>query len=201
MSDQGRDRRPGEPPGGEPLRARIRRHGPERPCSPSSGSETSPAEAASDRSLSWRRAGPEDAASVRTLTRAAYARWVPLIGREPLPMTADYQVAVRDHRIDLLMADGVLVGLVETIDEGDVLLVENVAVAPGRQGEGLGRRLMARAEAVARELGCERLRLYTNQRFETNVALYLRLGYQIDGETPVAGVGVRVDMSKRLGAD
>ena len=34
-----------------------------------------------------RRATPRDAEAVRALTRAAYAKWVPLIGREPRPMT------------------------------------------------------------------------------------------------------------------
>ena len=42
-----------------------------------------------------RRATPADASAVRDLTRAAYARWVPVIGREPGPMNADYDLAVR----------------------------------------------------------------------------------------------------------
>jgi hypothetical protein len=40
-----------------------------------------------------RRATPPDAPAVRDLTRAAYAKWVPVLGREPLPMTADYDAA------------------------------------------------------------------------------------------------------------
>ena len=44
-----------------------------------------------------RRAAPPDAEAVRSLTRKAYAKWIPVIGREPKPMTADYEVAVRDH--------------------------------------------------------------------------------------------------------
>ena len=42
-----------------------------------------------------RRAGPSDALAVRELTRQAYAKWVPVIGREPTPMTADYERIVR----------------------------------------------------------------------------------------------------------
>ena len=53
-------------------------------------------------------AGEEDAWAIRELTRAAYAKWVPVIGREPKPMMADYAEAVRSHRIDLLYADGEL---------------------------------------------------------------------------------------------
>jgi GNAT superfamily N-acetyltransferase len=80
-----------------------------------------------------------DADAVRCLTRDAYAKWVLLIGREPLPMLADYAAAVRDHRIDLVYRDGILVGLIEMIPESDHLLIENVAVSPAFQGQGLGR--------------------------------------------------------------
>jgi GNAT superfamily N-acetyltransferase len=149
--------------------------------------------------LRSREASAADAAAIRKLTIDAYAKWVPLIGREPKPMTADYEAAVRNHRFDLLELDEVLVGLIETVEEPDQLLIENVAVAPNFQGRGLGKLLMAKAEAVAREAGYARVRLYTNLRFAENIALYLKLGYGIDGETPITG-GVRVDMSKDLGA-
>ena len=41
-----------------------------------------------------RRAGPDDAGAIRSLTRAAYAKWVPVIGREPMPMQADYYLSL-----------------------------------------------------------------------------------------------------------
>jgi len=145
--------------------------------------------------LVLRRAAAEDAAAVRALTRAAYAKWVPLIGREPKPMQADYAHAVVAHRVDLALLDGVLAGLIETIDRPDHLLVENVAVAPAFQGRGLGRRLMAHADHLARELGRAEIRLYTNARFTENVALYRRLGYRLDREEE-GPLGVTVYMSK-----
>jgi len=58
--------------------------------------------------LTFRRAGPADAAAVRDLTRAAYAKWCAVIGREPKPMTTDYDRAVRDHLIDLLVEESAL---------------------------------------------------------------------------------------------
>ena len=137
-------------------------------------------------------------AAIRQLVREAYARWVPVIGREPRPMGADYEAAVRDHRFDLLFLDGVLAGLVETIDEGDGLLVENLAVSPAFQRRGLGAQLMAHAKAVALSLGHERIRLFTNKRFTENVILYRRLGYDVDGEEDLGGGTIRVDMSKTL---
>jgi GNAT superfamily N-acetyltransferase len=78
-----------------------------------------------------------------------------------------------------------------------VLLIENVAVAPPCQGQGLGRRLLAHAEQLACDLGRPRIRLFTNQRFEKNLRLYQRLGYVIDREEDL-GVAIAVHMSKPL---
>lgn len=150
--------------------------------------------------LNIRLANETDAGAIRDLTRAAYAKWVPLIGREPKPMGADYQAAVRNHRFDLLYVDGVLAGLIETIDEKTQLLIENVAISPDFQGRGLGSKLMAHAEGVAAALGHSRIWLYTNQRFTENLTLYLKLGYRIDREEDIGGGTVRVDMSKTLPA-
>lgn len=147
-----------------------------------------------------RRATSSDAAAIRDLTREAYAKWVPLIGREPRPMTADYEAAVRRHRFDLLFRDGALAALIETVDEGDQLLIENVAVAPRFQRQGFGRMLLAHAEEVARDLGRTRIRLYTNQRFAENIEFYVRLGYAVDREEDV-GFAVAVHMSKPLDAN
>jgi len=151
-----------------------------------------------DEAINWRVADVDDAGAIRALTRAAYARWVPVIGREPKPMGADYEAAVRNHRFDLLYVDAVLTGLIETVDQRDRLLIVNVAVAPDAQGRGLGSVLMARAEANAQALGRKRIWLYTNKRFAQNVRLYLKLGYQIDREEDVGGGTTRVDMSKPL---
>jgi len=148
--------------------------------------------------LALRRAGPADAGAVRALTREAYAKWVPLIGREPMPMRADYEKAAVEHRIDLGFVDGRLACLIETIDGPDHLLIENVAVAPAFQGRGLGRQLMAHAEGLAAAQGHREVRLYTNQAFAENVRLYLGLGYRIDREQPFAEGGVTVYMSKPI---
>ena len=147
--------------------------------------------------IELRQAVVADAPAIRDLTRSAYAKWVPLIGREPKPMTADYDDAVAKHRFDLLYVEGTLAALIETIRETDHLLVENVAVSPSFQGRGLGRRLMAHAEELAASSGFGEIRLYTNQRFAENIELYLRLGYRVDREDVLA-VGTVVHMSKLL---
>lgn len=149
-------------------------------------------------SPAFRRAGPADAALVRDLTRAAYVKWVPVVGREPMPMQADYETAVREHRIDLLSIEGETLALIETMLRPDHLWIENIAVSPAAQKKGLGRRLLKHAEALAAEASLTELRLLTNALFAGNVALYQRAGYVIDKEEPFEKGGVTVWMSKVL---
>ena len=51
--------------------------------------------------VAMRQAVAADAAAVRALTREAYAKWVAVTGREPLPMRVDYVEALAKHRFDL----------------------------------------------------------------------------------------------------
>ena len=148
------------------------------------------------RQIEIRRAAPHEAAAIRDLVRAAYAKWVPVIGREPLPMRADYDRALREHEIDLLLVEGRLLGLIETIAREDHLWIENVAIRPEAQGRGLGRHLLAHAEAKAAMAGLAELRLLTNEAFAANIALYERVGYRIDRREPFQG-GITVYMSKK----
>ena len=113
-------------------------------------------------------------------------------------MTADYDVAVRDHTVDLLHIGSKLVALIEMRPESDHLLVVNVAVLPAFQGQGYGRALLTHAEELARSLQLTEVRLYTNERFTENLRLYERVGYRVDHEELVPAIGVVVHMSKHL---
>ncbi|HLZ66320.1 MAG TPA: GNAT family N-acetyltransferase [Aliidongia sp.] len=144
-----------------------------------------------------RSANPQDAGMIRELVRAAYVKWVAVLGREPMPMKADYERAVREHQIDLLHIDGRMVGLVETMLRPDHLWIENIAVRPDCQGQGLGQRLLAHAERKATAAGHTEIRLLTSAAFGANVALYSRLGYSVDRQEPFMG-GTTVYMSKKL---
>ncbi len=112
-------------------------------------------------------------------------------------MLADYTQAVLRHRFDLLLAPDRLVGLIETEARDDHLWIENVAVHPDFQRQGLGHRLLARAETLALERGLGELRLLTNAAFEVNIRLYQSLGYAITHSEPF-GSGTTVFMRKAL---
>jgi len=85
--------------------------------------------------------------------------------------------------------------VIETVLEGDFLLIENVAVAPTFQGRGFGKRLLKHAEELAAASGLKGTRLYTNKLFSANLRLYEALGYQVEREEELNG-GVAVHMSK-----
>jgi ribosomal protein S18 acetylase RimI-like enzyme len=147
-----------------------------------------------------RRADAGDAPAIAALTRRAYAKWVEAIGREPLPMHVDYAEALARHRFDVIERDGRIVGLIETVADGDFLLIENIAVDPAEQRQGLGGRLLHVAETLAREAGLDGLRLYTNRRFTANIRFYERHGFRREREAALNG-GVAVYMTKRLASD
>jgi ribosomal protein S18 acetylase RimI-like enzyme len=148
--------------------------------------------------LSVRRATPADVTLVRALTRRAYAKWVPVVGREPRPMTVDYEHAVSQHLIDILEEHGDAIGLIELQVATDHLLIVNIAVAPERHGQGIGTRLLGHAETVARQHGLGEIRLYTNGLMISNIGLYQRRGYREDCREEAGPLGVAVYMSKRL---
>ncbi|MDX8446544.1 GNAT family N-acetyltransferase [Mesorhizobium captivum] len=145
----------------------------------------------------FRPAAPADADAVKAIVQAAYAKWVPVIGREPLPMRADYDKALGEHQFELAVENGRIVGLIETVAHDDHIWIENVAVVPEAQGRGIGRKLLDSAERKAVEAGRTELRLLTNGAFEANVLLYRKHGYTIDREEPFMN-GTTVYMSKRL---
>ena len=147
---------------------------------------------------SFRRATSADVGSIREITRAAYTKWVAVIGREPKPMTANYEQAVVDHVIDLLEQDGRPIALIELIPAPSHLLIENVAVLPDRHGCGFGGLLLRRADEIARSLGLLELRLYTNAVFSTNITFYARRGFEEFLREPHPAGGEVVHMRKSI---
>ena len=60
-------------------------------------------------------------------------------------------------------------------------IVEDVVVAPARQGHGIGRQMMAHAMERAREAGCYKLALSSNARRTGAHAFYESLGFARHG--------------------
>ena len=139
------------------------------------------------REPSLRRAHEADAPAIASLTAAAYGDYVELIGRLPMPMSADQAAAVRDHEVWVLEDDGSLAGVLEVVREPDHLWIENVAIRPDHQGLGYGRRLLDFAETLAADGGYAEIRLHTNERYARNLAMYAGRGYRETGRVPYRG--------------
>jgi ribosomal protein S18 acetylase RimI-like enzyme len=130
----------------------------------------------------------DEVESVRLLVERAYQHYVPRIGMRPGPMDADYRSLVEAGEVFVLTGQDdpgqdesgpAIAGLIvlRSMPDG-YLLIENVAVDPRRRGEGLGRELMAFADAEARARGLPELRLYTHEAMTENIAWYRRLGWE-----------------------
>ena len=142
------------------------------------------------------RAGtPEDLPRLREIARAAYAEYVPLIGTEPPPMLQEFDVDLAQGA--LWVAGDPADGYVVARPQGEDWLLENVAVAPDAQGRGLGRRLIAFAEAEGARRGFARVVLYTNVHMVANLTMYPALGYTETGRRTENGMD-RVFFSKSL---
>lgn len=146
-----------------------------------------------------RPAAADEVETVRDLVRAAYGHYVERIGRRPAPMDADHERAVRDGLVTVAEVDGEVVGLVVLVEADDHVLVENVAVAPDRQGGGVGSLLLRHAEARARAAGRPEVRLYTHEAMVENLARYARHGYVETHRATQHGLR-RVFLTKVLGA-
>ncbi len=121
---------------------------------------------------------PADAADlpdVERIVHAAYNKYIARIGKPPGPMLDDYAAYVRSHA--LWVAGSPIAGLIVLLPEDDHLLLDNVAVDPAAQGQGVGRTLMQFADAEARRRGYRELRLYTHETMVENIALYSRSGW------------------------
>jgi len=144
-----------------------------------------------------RRATPADVASITAITNAAYARYVPRMGRKPQPMTADYQQMLATHPIWLLSVADQPAGVLVLIHEPAALLIYSVAVHPDYQRRGFGQQLLAWSEYEARQAGYTQIRLYTNALMEENIARYTALGYRETGREPFGELTV-VHFAKEL---
>lgn len=134
-----------------------------------------------------RPAGHADLAAVTAVVEAAYAPYVPRMGQKPGPMLDDYAALVRSHDIWVAADAGGVAGVLVLLAEPDHLLLDNIAVAPERHGQGVGKALLRFAEDEARRRGYAEMRLYTNELMTENVALYARAGWTETGRGVQAG--------------
>lgn len=135
-------------------------------------------------------------AIVDTVDRA-YRHYIVRIGKPPGPMLDDYAARVSEDAVWVLQDGPAIAGILVLLSAPEYLLLDNIAIAPERQGRGLGRRLLAFAESEALRRGYREIRLYTHQTMIENQRLYASIGYEETGRGSEAGYD-RVFMRKPL---
>ena len=137
--------------------------------------------------VSIRIAHCDDVAQIEVCARAAYQKYVERIGRAPAPMIADFAALVSRQVLWVAVDERQVIGYAVFYPRDRFMHLENVAVSPHRQGEGIGRQLIALVEDDARERGLDGVELYTNERMTENQQLYPALGYTELGRAEEAG--------------
>lgn len=139
----------------------------------------------------------DDEPEIRRCVGAAYSPYVERIGKPPAPMLDDYaeligrgvvRVATRGDRLD---------GMLVMWSERDHLYVDNVAVRPDAQGNGVGAALLIEAEQEARRSGHDEIRLYTNAAMVENLEYYSRKGF-CETHRSMDGGYARIHFSRQL---
>jgi ribosomal protein S18 acetylase RimI-like enzyme len=118
-----------------------------------------------------------DASRISEIARAAYAKYVARIGREPAPMSTDFVAAIAAGHVVVVETDGLIDGYMIAWPEPEAYFIDDIAVDPAKQGRGLGRRLLEHAFDEAPRHGASAVTLYTNVAMTENLALYARLGF------------------------
>lgn len=145
-----------------------------------------------------RQAQMEDQQVVVACVRAAYSKYLVRMDREPAPLHADYGALIVQGVVYVLEDEASIRGVLVLMSQPNSLFVENVAIDPRFQGQGLGRVLMAFVEQQARDEQLQEIRLYTNERMTENLRFYQKLGFEEEGRRIQDGYH-RVFLRKRLG--
>jgi ribosomal protein S18 acetylase RimI-like enzyme len=124
-----------------------------------------------------RSARADEAARLREIARAAYAKYASRIGREPAPLATDYVAAIAANHAVVIEHDGSVAGYLIGRPDADGFYVENIAVDPAYQGSGLGEALMRHVIAETKRLKLSSIWLFTNVAMTENRELYAHLGF------------------------
>ncbi len=144
-----------------------------------------------------RRAQPSDAVAMKGCVESAYRHYISRMGKSPGPMLDDYTIVTQQHTAFVAEEEDDIVGVLVLVRTESGMLLDNVAVHPGHQGKGLGRRLIELAETETRDQGYTHLELYTHECMTENIGMYKALGY-VETERRTEHGYNRVYMQKTL---
>ena len=144
-----------------------------------------------------RRATGTDVPEVSSCVANAYRHYIDRMGQVPGPMLEDYRLVMNECEVFVAELDRHIVGVLILKQTNEGFLLENIAVDPKHQGEGVGRKLLKLAELRALDAGFDSIYLYTHEKMTENRRLYARIGYAEYDQRVEKGLS-RVYMRKRI---
>lgn len=150
--------------------------------------------------LVLRTATAADNEAVRRCVIAAYSPYVELMDQTPAPMLDDYEMLIGDGVVRVAVVDGQLSGAIVLWPRDGHLYIDNIAVHPEAQGNGVGGALLDLADNECEHAGMTELRLYTNEVMGQNVTYYLRRGY-VETHRAIENGYRRIYFTRKLNPD
>ena len=126
---------------------------------------------------SIRQAQPTDQKAIVTCVQVAYAKYTARIGKKPAPLLANYTLLLAQEVVYVLAYEEEIHGVLVMMLQERSMFVENVAVDPRFQRQGLGRILMNFVEQQTRRHQLDEIRLYTHELMTENLAFYRHFGF------------------------
>ena len=151
--------------------------------------------------LKFAKARPSQHAEIYTLMEAAFTPYVQNFGHSAAGPYPWLEAAIAGQEVFIALDGAEIVGAVTTIIREADLAIEQLAVDPHRQGQGIGSFLLGQLEQNARDTGATSLSLNTAEMMTGLLRLSSRHGFvETRRELPAHGDDdhLRVFMTKRL---
>ncbi len=126
---------------------------------------------------------PRDHDDVEALFFAAFDGYIRALGKIPAPGQYVWLApAIDASRVWWLGEDRA--GCAVLSSSGTTLTIDQIGIAAGQQGKGLGTQALAVIEAHARERGMSEIQLHTAQVATRQIAFYSRCGFRVHAVGP-----------------
>lgn len=135
-----------------------------------------------------RTAAPADAASIAAVLHESFVEYKASYTDEAFaattPAAGQIQSRMTEGPVWVAVLDGVNVGTVSVVPEGESLYIRGMAVLPSARGHRVGEALLRQVEDFASAHGHRRLYLSTTPFLSRAIRLYERAGFRRTDEGP-----------------
>ena len=123
------------------------------------------------------RATINDSDALLKIAEIAYETYLPLMDKKPAPMLADFEKHISEDIVFMALTEAEeIIGYVVLQQIERQWWLDNIAVHPSYQGQGIGTKLRIEAEDYVSVLA-DRIQLYTNIVMRENISWYQRRGF------------------------